>query len=225
MVHGKPLNDAWFEWAPRNLRRRHDKCNNDLERNPIKLYHVRRRRFQDVGKGLQALGKPADSVRSDTALDELSVFQEMKGQLCKDIVTGKLVAFGKREGATLEETPIPIPPHLFPIDYLDKAIVDWDGSALTSSGERFVGIRVTKPPRKAPRKERVRGASGKKATQATIRETQSIVRPSTSETTRKRGRPAVKDLLRVIVRSLHVEGKLHGKYRNEQVAIIQRAAQ
>ena len=39
-----------------------------LERNPIKLYHVRRRRFQDVGKGLQALGKPANSVRSDTAL-------------------------------------------------------------------------------------------------------------------------------------------------------------
>ncbi len=41
-----------------------------LERNPIKLYHVRRQRFQDVGKGLRALGKRADSVRSDTALIE-----------------------------------------------------------------------------------------------------------------------------------------------------------
>ena len=39
-----------------------------LERNPIKLHHVRRRRFQDVGEGLQALREPAILVRSDTAL-------------------------------------------------------------------------------------------------------------------------------------------------------------
>ena len=41
-----------------------------LERTPIKLYHVRRRRFKVLAKASSALGKPGDSVRSDTALAE-----------------------------------------------------------------------------------------------------------------------------------------------------------
>jgi hypothetical protein len=64
-----------------------------------------------------------------------------------DLVAGKLIALGFRDGAPLEEGPVVIPAHLFPRGGEDTAAIDWDMSVLGSSGFSFARIRVTKPPR------------------------------------------------------------------------------
>jgi hypothetical protein len=80
---------------------------------------------------------------------------DMEIQVLDDLISGKLVAWGVREGAPLDEGPTLIPPHLFPRDGDDTAAVDWSTSALRSSGFSFLRIRVMKPPRKRPERKKV----------------------------------------------------------------------
>jgi hypothetical protein len=80
---------------------------------------------------------------------------DMKFEVQDDLVAGKLIALGFRDGAPLEEGPVLIPAHLFPRGGEDTATIDWDLSALRSSGFSFVRIRVTKPPRRDPRRKKV----------------------------------------------------------------------
>jgi hypothetical protein len=79
---------------------------------------------------------------------------QMQSQALDDIISGKLVAWGFRDGAPPEEGPMPIPAHLFPRDREDTADIDWSASSLRSSGHSFVRIRVAKPEIAAPRKKR-----------------------------------------------------------------------
>src|SRR5208283_5103899 len=116
---------------------------------------------------------------------------DMRGEVCKDLRCGKLVAFGTREESTPEETPVQIPAHLFPIDDQSQVTVDWDGSALTGPHGQFVSIRVTRPPVRGPRKARPRPTKGAAQVPA---ESTSAARSNLSAS--RRGRPRIDEPLR-----------------------------
>jgi hypothetical protein len=149
---------------------------------------------------------------------------EMQSQVLDDLISGKLVAWGFREGAPPEEGPMLIPAHLFPRDREDTSDIDWSESLLRSSGHSFVRIRVAKPQIVALRKRR--------ATVPKIKQTESpLALPvppmpaSALPTTRKKmGRPSVEKPLREVIRKLVEAGKLTRNSRKEQIAIIQLAA-
>jgi hypothetical protein len=65
---------------------------------------------------------------------------EMQSQALDDIISGKLVAWGFRDGASPEDGPMLIPAQLFPRDREDTADIDWSASSLRSSGHSFVRI-------------------------------------------------------------------------------------
>jgi len=152
----------------------------------------------------------------------------MKFDVQDHLVAGKLIAFGYREGAPLDEGPVQIPAHLFPRGGEDTAAIDWDLSVLRSSGFTFARIRVTKPQR--PRKPLTAAPEANKTMAHKFEPTTSLS-PTTqmptsvpAEPSRKMGRPSVEKPLRAVVRSLIDAGELKDKSRKEQVAIIQTAA-
>lgn len=91
--------------------------------------------------------------KCDSNSRRMSLRLDMRLQVRDDLISGKLDALGIREGAPLEEGPIPIPAHLFPRGGDDTAEIDWDMSVLRSSGYSFSRIRVAKPPRSMPPRE------------------------------------------------------------------------
>jgi hypothetical protein len=154
----------------------------------------------------------------------MSLRLERQFQVLDDIISGKLVAWGFREGAPPEEGPMLIPAHLFPRDREDTADIDWSASSLRSSGHSFVRIRVGKPQVAAPRNKR-----------ATVDKIKQIESPpalsvppmpaSVPPATRKQmGRPSVEKPLREVIRILANAGHLKGNSRKAQIAIIQDAA-
>jgi hypothetical protein len=149
---------------------------------------------------------------------------EEKSFLLDDLVAGKLVALGFREGAPLEEGPVLIPAHLFPRGGEDTAVVDWDLSTLRSSGHSFVRIRVAKPQIAALRKKRA-AVSKIKQTESPLTSPVTPVPTTAPPAARKKmGRPSVEKPLREIIRMLAEAGKLKGNSRKVQIAIIQAAA-
>ena len=143
---------------------------------------------------------------------------DMREQVCKDLRSGKLVAFGMREGSAPEDSPVRIPAHLFPIDDQSAVTVDWDNSALLSADGGFVRVRVTTPSAKVHTKPRHRVRKAEQATSEKPFGAKSDAAP------RKRGRPRIDERLRTVVRSLEEQGLLAEKMRKEQVAIIRKAA-
>ena len=149
----------------------------------------------------------------------MSVRLDMQFQVQDDLISGKLVAWGFREGAPPENGPTLIPAHLFPRDREDTAAVDWEASALRSSGHFFSRIRVTKPQRRTPRKKQSGPASEPAPPSAT-----SGPAPIVSETPKKMGRPRVDEPLRAVIRSLVETGQLKDKSRKVQIEIVRAAA-
>jgi hypothetical protein len=149
---------------------------------------------------------------------------QMQSQALDDIISGKLVASGFRDGAPPEDGPMLIPAHLFPRDREDTADIDWSASSLRSSGHSFVRIRVAKP--------QIATLKKKRATVHKIKQTESPTTPpmtpvptTVSPATRKKmGRPSVEKPLREVIRKLAEAGQLKGNSRKEQIAIIQVAA-
>ena len=91
---------------------------------------------------------------------------DMKFDVLDDLVAGKLIAFGFRDGASLEEGPVLIPAHLFPRGGEDTAVVDWDLSTLRSSSFSFARIHVTKPQAGTRRGKRTSAAKSEQASAA-----------------------------------------------------------
>jgi hypothetical protein len=149
---------------------------------------------------------------------------EMQSQALDDIIGGKLVAWGFRDGAPPGHGPIPIPAHLFPRDREDTAEIDWSASSLRSSGFSFVRIRVAKP--------RIATLGKKRATVPKTKQTKSQLTPPVPPmpatiprvTRKKMGRPSVEKPLREVIRKLVEAGKLRRNSRKVQIAIIQEAA-
>jgi hypothetical protein len=140
----------------------------------------------------------------------------MQFQVLDDLISGKLVAWGMRDGAPIEEGPIPIPAHLFPRGGEDTAEIDWDSSALSSSGYSFNRIRVAKPVRNNPRRTKAEPpTASREATPPAPLEPRSI---------KKKGRPSVDEPLRAIVRTLREAHQLLDISRKEQIEIIRAAA-
>ena len=150
---------------------------------------------------------------------------DMKYEVLEDLMDGKLVAWGYREGAAHNEGPVEIPGHLFPRDGDDTAAVDWDLSTLTSAGYLFARIRITKAqklPAAAPRKKRPTARKSKQTESLPLATPPPTLAPS--ESPKKMGRRPVEKPLRAVIRSLVEAGQLEGKSRKEQVATIQTAA-
>jgi hypothetical protein len=159
----------------------------------------------------------------DSDSRRISLRLERQFQVLDDLISGKLVAWGFRDGASPEEGPMPIPAHLFPRDREDTADIDWSASSLRSSGHSFVRIRVAK--------SQIATLKKKRATVPKIKQTESPTPPVTpvpttvSPATRKKmGRPSVEKPLREVIRKLAEAGQLKGNSRKEQIAIIQVAA-
>lgn len=149
---------------------------------------------------------------------------DMKFDVLDDLVAGKLVALGFREGAPLEEGPVLIPAHFFPRGGEDTAVVDWDLSTLRSAGFFFTRIHLTKPQVGTLRRKRA-SASNSKPPQSPPTPPVMPTPVSTPPATRKRmGRPSVEKPLREVIQKLSEAGELKGNSRKVQVAIIQAAA-
>jgi hypothetical protein len=120
---------------------------------------------------------------------------EMQFQVLDDLSSGKLVAWGFQEGASLEQGPTPIPAHLFPRDAEDTAVIDWRSSTLKASSFFFDRIRVTEPRAGTPRKKRVSGPTSKQAKPSPAPSAIPAPTPIISKSPKKRGRPRVRSAL------------------------------
>ena len=149
---------------------------------------------------------------------------EGKSFLLDDLVAGKLVALGFREGASLEEGPVLIPAHLCPKGGEDTAVVNWDSSTLRSSGFSFTRIRVTKPQAGTRQRKRTPAAESQQTRPPHASSIAPSPRPAVSEQRKKMGRPSVEKPLREVIRKLIEAGKFKGAPRKVQIAIIQVAA-
>lgn len=154
----------------------------------------------------------------------LSYRLDMQFDLKDNLVAGKLIALGFREGAPLEEGPVLIPPHLFPRGGNDTADLDWHMSTLRSAGFSFTRIRVTKPQAGARRKKRTSAAQAEQTGLPLASFVTPVLRPVVSEQPKKMGRPPVGEQLRAVVRPLVESGQLKGKLRKEQIEIVRAAA-
>jgi hypothetical protein len=154
----------------------------------------------------------------------MSLRLDMQFRVHDDLISGKLVAWGFRQGAPPEEGPALIPAHLFPRDREDTAAVDWKASALRSSGHFFDRIRVTKPKWRTPRKKQTSGPASKPAKPPPPPSATPGPTPIVSETPKKKGRPRVDEPLRAVVRSLVETGRLKDKSRKVQIEIVRAAA-
>ena len=149
---------------------------------------------------------------------------DMKFDVLDDLVAGKLIAFGFRDGASLEEGPVLIPAHLFPRGGEDTAVVDWDLSTLRSSSFSFARIHVTKPQAGTRRGKRTSAAKSEQATLPLASSITPSPRPLVSEQSKKMGRPPVGEQLRAVIRSLVGSGELKDKSRKVQIEIIRASA-
>jgi hypothetical protein len=149
---------------------------------------------------------------------------DMKFDVLDDLVAGKLIAFGFRDGAAFDEGPVSIPAHLFPRGGEDTAVVDWDNSVLRSSGFSFVRIRIAKPEITALRKKRATVPKIKQSESPLTLPVPPIPASVPPATRKKMGRPPVEKPLREVIRKLVAAGQLQGKSRKEQFAIIRAAA-
>ena len=147
---------------------------------------------------------------------------DMKFDLLEDLVAGKLVALGFREGAPVAEGPVLIPAHLFPRGGEDTAVVDWDMSTLRSAGFSFTRIRVTKRQAGPRRRKRSSATDAKQPTSPLS--PRAILATIPPATRKKMGRPSVEKPLREVIQKLVEGGKLKGNSRKAQIAIIQDAA-
>ena len=149
---------------------------------------------------------------------------DMQFDLQDNLVAGKLIALGFREGAPLEEGPVLIPAHLFPRGGNDTADLDWRMSTLRSAGFSFTRIRVIKP-QAGPRRNKRTSAAEVEQTGLPLA---SFITPSprlaVSEQPKKMGRPPVGEQLRAVVRALVESGQLKDKLRKEQIEIVRAAA-
>jgi hypothetical protein len=149
---------------------------------------------------------------------------DMQFNLLNDLVGGKLIALGFREGAPLEEGPVLIPAHLFPRGGEDTAVVDWDLSTLRSAGFSFTRIHVTKPPVGMRRSQRALSSSSKQS-ETPLALAVPPMPPTVPPAARKQmGRPSVEKPLREVIQKLVEGGKLKGNSRKARIAIIQDAA-
>jgi hypothetical protein len=149
---------------------------------------------------------------------------DMKFDVLDDLVAGKLIALGFRDGASLEEGPVLIPAHLFPRGGEDTAVVDWDLSTLKSSGFSFTRIHVTKPQPGTRRRSRASASNSEQTRRPPASPIPSHPIPAVSERPRKMGRPPIGEQLRAVVRSLDRSGELRDKTRKTQIEIIRAAA-
>jgi hypothetical protein len=160
----------------------------------------------------------------DSDSRRMSLRLERQFEVLDDIISGKLVAWGFRDGAPPEDGPMLIPAHLFPRDREDTADIDWSASSLRSSGHSFVRIRVGKPQTAALGKKR--------ATVPKVKQNESPLTPPVPPmpaivppaTRKKMGRPSVEKPLREVIQKLVAAGQLKGSSRKVQIAIIQAAA-
>ena len=149
---------------------------------------------------------------------------DMKFDLLEDLVAGKLIAFGFRDGAAVDEGPVLIPAHLFPHDGEDTAAVDWENSALRSSGFSFLRIRVAKPEITALGETWVKAPEFDQTDERVTQPFAPMPSPIPTTPRKKMGRPSVEMPLRAVIRKLDVAGQLQDKSRKEQFAIIREAA-
>jgi hypothetical protein len=149
---------------------------------------------------------------------------DMKFDVLDELVAGKLIAFGFRDGAALEEGPVPIPAHLFPRGGEDTAVVDWDLSTLRSSGFSFTRIQVSKPQAGTRRKKPTSAAKSEQTRRPPASSITASPRPVVSERPKKMGRPPVGEQLRAVIRLLVGSGELKDKSRKAQIEIIRAAA-
>jgi hypothetical protein len=149
---------------------------------------------------------------------------DMKFDVLDELVAGKLIAFGFRDGAALEEGPVPIPAHLFPRGGEDTAVVDWDLSTLRSSGFSFTRIQVSKPQAGTRRKKPTSAAKSEQTRRSPASSITAIPRPVVSERPKKMGRPPVGEQLRAVIRSLVETDQLKDKSRKVQIEIVRTAA-
>ncbi len=158
-----------------------------------------------------------DSRRASLRLD-------MQFQVLDDLISGKLIALGFKEGAPLEEGPTLIPAYFFPRDAEDSAAINWGVSALRSSGYFFERIRVTKPPRNTRPKKQNLDPATKKPEPPAIPDASVAPVAIEPKPAKKKGRPRVDEPLRAVVRSLVEGGQLEGKSRKEQIEVIRDAS-
>jgi hypothetical protein len=149
---------------------------------------------------------------------------DMKFDVLDELVAGKLIAFGFRDGAALEEGPVPIPAHLFPRGGEDTAVVDWDLSTLRSSGFSFTRIQVSKPQAGTRRKKPTSAAKSEQTRRPPASSITASPRPVVSERPKKMGRPPVGEQLRAVIRSLVETDQLKDKMRKVQIEIVRTAA-
>jgi hypothetical protein len=142
----------------------------------------------------------------------MSLRLDMQFRVHDDLISGKLVAWGFREGAHPEEGPTLIPAHLFPRDREDTAAVDWKASTLRSSGHFFDRIRVTKPRSRKRSTKPTKKATQDGQTETTASQTDSDGGKKTkpahpSEPPKPRmGRPSKDAQIREILQQLKAEG-------------------
>lgn len=160
----------------------------------------------------------------DSDSRRMSLRLDMQFRVHDDLISGKLVAWGFREGASPEEGPTSIPAHLFPRDKEDTAAIDWKASALRSSEHFFSRIRVTKPQRRTRRKKQAPGPASKPAKPPTPPSARPGPAPIVSEASKKKGRPRVDEPLRAVIRSLVETDQLKDKSRKVQIEIVRAAA-
>jgi hypothetical protein len=154
----------------------------------------------------------------------MSLRLDMQFRVHDDLISGKLVAWGFREGAPPEEGPTLIPAHLFPRDREDTAAVDWKASTLRSSGHFFDRIRVKKPQRRTRQKKQTSGPASKLTKPPPPPSVTPGPTPIISRAPKKTGRPRVDEPLRAVIRSLVETGQLKDKSRKVQIEIVRAAA-
>ena len=147
---------------------------------------------------------------------------DMKFDVLDDLVAGKLIALGFRDGASLEEGPVLIPSHLFLRGGEATAVVDWDLSTLKSSGFSFTRIHVAKPQAGARRRNRTAAAESEQ-TSLPLASIAPSPRPAVSERPKRMGRPPVGEQLRAVIRSLVGSDEFKGNLRKEQIEIVRAA--
>jgi hypothetical protein len=148
---------------------------------------------------------------------------DMQFDLLDNLVAGKLIALGFREGAPLEEGPVVIPAQLFPRGGNDTADLDWRMSTLRSAGFSFTRIRVTKQQAGARRRKRT-SAEAEQTGPPLASSIAPSPRSAASAQPKKKGRPPVGEQLRAVIRSLVGSGELKNNSRKAQIEIIRAAA-
>jgi hypothetical protein len=119
----------------------------------------------DEGKPLVLRGStarrvgPGASTKSAAAIRDVCPFASTCNSKFRTTSSAASWSHGDSGEVHLLNGPTLIPAHLFPRDREDTAAVDWEASALRSSGHFFSRIRVTKPQWRTARKKQSGPAS------------------------------------------------------------------